>query len=153
MSHESEIVYKLKNISEYTLDIIKDTLIIKKDILKINDKNINTINFIGSTILNCKINNDLFKKLKYKSIILELWYYLKKKNIDFKQFTQMNYKEGMYKINGYNYNKDLNISIQNKHANGSFLEIYNLVNKYNISFYIKIQLKDKKIIYFENLNN
>jgi hypothetical protein len=151
-NNTEDIVFELENISDYILDITQNKLIIKRNLIKINNDNINSFNYIKSNILECNFNNQNVSKLKYKSIILDLWKYLKSINVDFRNFTSMNYKEGEYKKLGHQYDKKLNVSLQGKDAKGSFLEIFNLVNNCNINFYIKIQLEDKKVIYFENNN-
>ena len=51
---------------------------------------------------------------------------------------------------GYNYNNDLNISIQSKNANETIKEIINMLdfNKYKMT--IKIKLDNNKTIYYKN---
>jgi hypothetical protein len=65
----------------------------------------------------------------------------------------MKFEEGLRTTNGYHYNKYLNVSLQNKDALGTFLEVFNLVKTLDIKFYIKIELKNKKIVYLENKGN
>jgi len=149
----SDIIYELENISEYILDITQNKLIIKKNLVEITENNYKSFNYTKSTILDCKINNEDINKLKYKSIILDIWKYLKIININFRTHTSMNYEEGLRKTNGYHYDTDLNMSLQNKNALGSFIEIFNLVKKLDIVFYIKIELENKKIIYLANNGN
>ena len=150
MSDDNDIVYELDNISDYILDIDKNKLIIKRKIITITELNFKKFNYTNSIILECKINKVQSEKLKYKSIILYLWDYLNSININFKNITTMRYKEGEYKMHGYSYYKKLDLSVQSKDANASFLEIINLVSKHTIPFYIKIKLENKNIVYFDN---
>ena len=52
-------------------------------------------------------------------------------------------------LNGYDWNKDLNMSIQGKNANLTMIEIINMIklNKYNMD--ISITLIEGKEIYFK----
>ena len=56
-------------------------------------------------------------------------------------------------LNGYDWNKDLNMSIQGKNANLTMIEIINMIklNKYNMD--ISITLIEGKEIYFKNKLN
>jgi len=149
----SDIIYELENISDYILDITQNKLIIKKNLIELTENNYKSFNYTKSSIIDCKLNNSDVSKLKYKSIVLDIWKYLKIISINFRNHTTMKYEEGLRKTNGFQYDKDLNISLQNKDALGTFIEIFNLVKKLDIVFYIKIELENKKIIYLENNGN
>lgn len=149
----SDIIYELDNISDYILDITQNKLIIKRNLIELTANNYKSFNYTKSVILGCKINNKDISKLKYKSIVLDLWKYLKTININFRNFTTMKYEEGLRNTNGYQYDKYLNASLQCKDAFGTFNEIFNLVKTIDITFYIKIELENKKIVYFENKGN
>jgi hypothetical protein len=146
----SDIIYELENISEYILDITQNKLIIKKNLIELTEDNYKLFNYIKSNILECKLNNEDVSKLKYKSIVLDLWNYLKTDDINFRNYTTMKYEEGLRTTNGYHYDKDLNVSLQYKDALKTFIEIFNLVKTLDIKFYIKIELENKKIVYLEN---
>lgn len=101
----------------------------------------------SSKITKCILNNRIIdsKKLKYKSILLEIFKLMGKEII--LKTTNFNVIDDNIKgTNGFHWNEDLKISIQNKDGNNTFLEILRLVkiNQYKIR--IEIKLKNKKNI-------
>lgn len=149
---DEEIVFELDNISNYTLDITQNKLIIKKQATEINFSNFKNYDYKFSNILECKINNIDVIKLSFQCIIVDLWKYLLSIDIDYKDLTTLKIGDELKDKKKINYNKDLDIYFYSKNALGSLSEIFHLVNKFNIDFYIKLELKDKKIIYFKNDN-
>lgn len=128
-----------------------------KNIKKNNIKNIKITDLknedlCSSTILKCSITkkNDLISdKKKYKSILIDIF-----KNMPSQKMIQntkfnihLSDKKGS---KGYNYNNELNISIQSKNANETMKEIIKMINLNKLKIDMKIKLNNENII---NLTN
>ena len=130
---------------------------------KKNDKPIKEIKYItkdkllktdllSSTIEECiieKNNGDIISdKKKYKLLLIDIF-----KNMPVQKVLQnTNFNLHLADKKGdkvYNYNNDLNISIQSKNANETIKEIINMLdyNKYKMT--IKIKLDNNKMIYYK----
>ena len=50
---------------------------------------------------------------------------------------------------GYRWNSDINMSFQNKNANGAVKEIVNMVKVNNLSIQLTIKLEDDRVVKFK----
>jgi hypothetical protein len=114
----------------------------------INDVELFKINLTNSTIIECKINDDSLKKLKYRSILINI--YEKMTTNQILQNTTFNFRlDPNYNINGYKYIKSINMCMQDKCANGTIKEIVNMIKINKFKFCIKIKLLNDEIIHFK----
>ena len=144
-------IIRIPNISKYTQEIINDELILTLRKTYIEEKEFNKLCLKSSKINECNIkNNDniISTQKKYRSILNDIWKSMPTQKI--LQNTTFNCKLTNEKgLNGYDWNKDLNMSIQGKNANLTMIEIINMIklNKYNMD--ISITLIEGKEIYFK----
>lgn len=144
-------IIRIPNISKYTQEIINDELILTIRKIYIEEEDFNKLCLKSSKINECNIknnNNIISIQKKYRSILNDIWKTIPTQKI--LQNTTFNCKLSDEKgLNGYNWNKDLNMSIQSKNANSTMIEIIKMVklNKYSLD--MCIELKDSKEIYFK----
>jgi hypothetical protein len=110
----------------------------------INNDNIDLkkYNFQKSQIISCDINGKKVKKLKYKSILFDV-YHIIDNNVKIikNKINKINIKIGEHNDKGYDYIEDLEISVQDVEAKTSLEEILNqcICNKIKINFEIKLK--------------
>jgi len=149
-------IITIDNISEYTLDIIGNKLILtpKKDI--ITEEEFEKIDLAKSSILEYKIlditNNIISNNIsnKYKTILIDIWL-----NTPFQEIikhTTFNIKlTNKYGKKGYYWHDELKFSSQNKDSNGTMKEIIKMCKINNYILDITIKLQNSKIIYFKTI--
>jgi hypothetical protein len=152
-------VYKFKNLDngdilleKVVLDNTNYTIINKnngdKILKKITTVNITDINdikkydFRKSNILSCLLDNDEIIKLKYKSI-LENIYKIINDGTKIIKNSKLNIKTIKKLDEGFYYLEDLGISIQGVDSNKCLLEIINQCIENEISLIMKIKLNDE----------
>lgn len=152
-------VYKFKNLDngdilleKVILDNTNYTIINKnngdKILKKITTVNITDINdikkydFRKSNILSCLLDNDEIIKLKYKSV-LENIYKIINDGTKIIKNSKLNIKTIKKLDEGFYYLEDLGISIQGVDSNKCLLEIINQCIENEISLIMKIKLNDE----------
>jgi hypothetical protein len=118
---------------------------ILKKITAINITDINDIkkyDFRKSNILSCLLENDEMIKLKYKSI-LENIYKIINDGTKIIKISKLNIKTIKKLDEGFYYLEDLGISIQGVDSNKCLLEIINQCIENEISLIMKIKLNDE----------
>jgi hypothetical protein len=152
-------VYKFKNLDngdilleKVVLDNTNYTIVNKnngdKILKKITTVNITGINdikkydFRKSNILSCLLNDDEITKLKYKSI-LENIYKIINDGTKIIKNSKLNVKTINKLDEGFYYLEDLGISIQGVDSNKCLLEIINQCIENEISLIMKIKLNDE----------
>lgn len=144
-------IIRIPNISRYTQEIINDELILTPKKICIEEEDLNKLCLTSSNINECKVKNYeniISNKNRYRSILNDIWKSMPTQKL--LQNTTFNCKLSDEKgLNGYNWNKDLNMSIQGKDANKTMVEVIKMVklNKYELD--ISITLKEGEIIYFK----
>lgn len=137
-------IIRIPDINKYNITIENNELILTP-IVKyriVSEIDIENINLCSSTIMNCNIMNNeeiISNKTKYISILIDIFKSLPIQQIV--QNTSINIILKDEKGNkGYKFYPELNISIQNKDANGTMKEIIKFVklNNYKIEIYIKL---------------
>jgi len=122
-------------------------LLKKTNFVDITDiKDIKNYDFKKSSILECSINNEEFNKLKYKSILEEIYKIINDGVIIIKH-TQLNIKTIKKENDGYYYLDDIGISVQGVDSNKCLLEIINQCIENEIELNMKIKLNNNIIIY------
>ena len=144
-------IIRIPNISKYTQEIINDELILTPKKIYIEEEDLNKLCLKSSKINNCTViyNVDIISnKKRYRSILNDIWKSMPTQKI--LQNTTFNCKLTDEKgLNGYNWNKDLNMSIQSKNSNSTMIEITKMVKLNRYSMDISITLKEGKTIYFK----
>lgn len=152
-------VYKYKNLDngdvlleKVVLDNTNYTIVNKnngdKILKKITTVNITDINVIKkydfrkSNILSCLLDNDEIIKLKYKSV-LENIYKIINDGTKIIKNSKLNIKTIKKLDEGFYYFEDLGISIQGVDSNKCLLEIINQCIENEISLIMKIKLNDE----------
>jgi len=152
-------VYKFKNLDngdilleKVVLDNANYTIITKnngdkilKKITSINITDISDIkkyDFRKSNILSCSLNDDEITKLKYKSI-LENIYKIINDGTKIIKNSKLNIKTIKKIDEGFYYLEDLGISIQCVDSNKCLLEIINQCIENEFSLIMKIKLNDE----------
>lgn len=107
-----------------------------------------TNDLTGSTLLEVSLNGSRINIKKYKHLLIEVY---KQLDInDLIRLTTFNIKTEEYTTEGYVYNKELQISIQNKESNNTMKEIIHMCSTFNIPLSLKIKLRDNNIIDYKN---
>lgn len=123
-----------------------DKLLKKITHINITDiKDIKDYNFKKSSISECSIDNKKFNKLKYKSI-LEQIYKLINDGTKIIKNTKLNIKTIKKEDDGFCYLDNIGISVQSVDSNKCLLEIINQCIKNEIELSIKIILIDEVTI-------
>jgi len=152
-------VYKFKNLDngdvlleKVVLDNTNYTIINKnngdkilKKITSVNIIDVNNIkkyDFKKSNILSCLLNDNEIIKLKYKSI-LENIYKIINDGTKIIKNSKLNIKTVKKKEEGFYYLKDLGISIQGVDCEKCLLEIINQCIENEITIIMKIKLNDE----------
>lgn len=110
-----------------------------------NIKDIKNFDFKKSTILECLINNKEFNKLKYKSIIKNI-YEIIDDGTKIIINTKLNIKTIKKDDEGFYYLDNIGISVQGADSNKCLTEIINQCIKNKIELLMKIKLIDNIII-------
>lgn len=110
--------------------------------------------FLKSTIIECKINNTVFSKLKYASIIDHIYKIIddgariiKCSNLETK--TRKNFKTIETTENGWRWLDDIGISVRNMEANLTLSEIFHQCIENNIKLQLTILLEDGVFVKIE----
>ena len=105
-----------------------------------------------STIIECLVKKEQeyisTTNKSYRSILIDIWKYMPTQKI--LQTTTFNFK--LSKENGekgYKWCSDINMSFQNKDANGTLKEIINMIKVNNMTINLCIKLDTGKILYFK----
>lgn len=152
-------IYKLKNLNNG--DILLEKVILNdSEYIIINENNGNKLlkkiknikidkiedikkyNFIKSDILLCSLNNKVITKLKYKSILDNI-YNIINDGTKIIRDSKLKIKTTNKNDEGFYYLEDLGISIQGVNSNKSLLEIINQCVKNEITLIMKIKLNNK----------
>lgn len=123
-----------------------DKLLKKITNINISDiKDIKNYDFRNSVISECFIDNKEFNKLKYKSILEQIY---KKINDGTKiiKNTKLNIKTIKKEDEGFYYLDNIGISIQGADSNKCLLEIFNQCIENEIKLSMKIKLNNNIII-------
>ena len=131
-----------------------DILLKKKEIIidinKDNSDEISDYNFTYSEIINCKVNETVIDKLKYRNIINNIYNIINNgaKIIKYNSFkdTSEYIQTGESKENGFYYLKHLGISIRNVDSNINIKEIVSQCKNNKIKIEMKIKLKNNSFI-------
>jgi hypothetical protein len=125
-------------------------ILLKKKCIIINEpEKICDYNFSKSSILSCSINDKKVDKLKYKSIMVNIFDIINSAK-KIKTNTLINICDGEKNDNGYVYYEKLNISIQGTDSNYSLKEILTQCNFNKIKLNMEIELENKQIVYIIN---
>jgi len=145
----TEIV-RIPNIEKYTQEIINGELILTPKENYITEDELNRSILNSSKILNCIVKNGeeiISNKTKYRSILTDIWKSMPTQKIF--QNTTFNFKlTNENNKDGYHWCNKINMSFQDKNANGMRDEILNMLNINNYNIEISIKLKTGKIIHF-----
>jgi len=106
-----------------------------------NIKDIKDYDFTKSTISECSIDNKEFNKLKYKSILEQIYKTINDGTKIIKN-TKLNIKTIKKEDEGFYYLDDIGISIQGVESNKCLLEIINQCIENEIELSMKIKLID-----------
>jgi len=136
----------LQNIQEFTQQIINGNLILTRIIPFINEATLFQKNLIGSTIIECKINNVNNNIHKYKKLLIYLYSTTDTETI--LQNTTLNISREEEYLKGFKYYTNLGISIQGADARRTLKEIINIVQIKNYSMELKIKLNNDEVIRF-----
>lgn len=111
----------------------------------VNIENISNYNFSKSSISECFINNREFDKLKYKSILNQI-YELINNGTKIIKNTTLNVVTIKKENNGFYYLENIGISVQGVDSNKCMFEIATQCVANNIKLSMKIKLKDETVI-------
>ena len=136
----------IQNIQEFTQQIINGNLILTRIIPFINEATLFQQNLIGSTIIECKINNVNNNIRKYKKLLIYLYSTTDTETI--LQNTTLNISREEECLKGFKYYTNLGISIQGADARRTLKEIINIVQIKNYSMELKIKLNNDEVIRF-----
>ena len=155
---------QIKNINNYTIEIIDNTLILtpkmelplpplpNSPLQSISEEELYRLSLSKSVITECCIKNHdvlISNKLKFRQILIDIWKTIPSQRI--LQNSTFNFKlSNENGANGYTWCQEINMSFQNKDSNNSIKEIIRMCNisKYNIQ--ITIKLEDERTIFFSN---
>jgi hypothetical protein len=141
-----ENIITIPNIQEYTQQIINGNLVLTRIIPFVNEGILFTKNLRGSTIIECKINNNNNEIKKYKKLLIHLYSTTDIETI--LQNTTLNISQQEIYDRGFEYYNGLGISIQGADARRTLKEIINIVKIKNFSMELKIKLRNDEVIRF-----
>lgn len=136
----------IENIQEYTHQIINGNLVITRIIPFVDEIILFTKNLLGSTIIECKINNSNKEIKKYKKLLIHLYSIIDIETI--LQNTILNISQQEIYDKGFKYYNHLGLSIQGNDARRTLKEIINIIKIKKFSMDLKIKLKNDEIIRF-----
>ena len=116
-------------------------ILLQKNINITKIENIKLYSFKKSIILECLINNKEFNKLKYKSILEQIYKLINDGSTIIKN-TKLNIKTIKKEDEGFYYLDNIGISIQGVDSNKCLLEIINQCIENEIELSMKIKLID-----------
>jgi len=141
----------IPNIQAFRQQIINGNLLLTRIVPFIDEATLFQKNILGSTILECKINNVNKDIRKYKKLLIRLYSIITDIEMIVKN-TILNISREERYDKGFNYCPQFGISIQGADAKRTLNEIINITkNKhYNIELKIelKIKLKSNEVIHF-----
>ena len=137
----------IPNIQEFILQTINGNLILTRIIPFIDEATLFQKNLRGSTIVECKINNIINNKHKYKKLLIYLYSTTDRETI--LQNTILNISQQEIYEKGFEYYNQLGLSIQGADARRTLKEIINIIKIKNYSMELKIKLKNGDIILFK----
>ena len=145
-------IIRIPNISKYKQEIIDDELILTLRKKYIDEEEFNKLSLTSSKINECTVKNNeniiSYQKRFYRTILNDIWKTMPAQKL--LQHTTFNIKLTDEKsLNGYDWNKDLKMSIQGRNANLTMIEIIKMVKLNRYSLDMSIQLKEGKEIYFK----
>ena len=150
IKEDETIIFDKITFNQNDFEIIeKDNQIIVKPktkiikIVSLNDFDVKT-NFKHSEITSCFINDKRPSNNKYMGILKDVYKIINSGKIITKK-TKLNYEIGEKNDKGFEYFKDLSISIQHKEAKGTLEEIFNQCIENNIKLEMDIKFDDGKI--------
>jgi|688.fasta_scaffold1049049_1 hypothetical protein len=144
-------VIRIPNIDNYTQEIINGELILTPKLKQqnnITDCDLDTTDFSGSTIVECKVKKEeeiISIKKRYISILIDIWKTMTTQNI-LRTTTIKMRKANENCIKGYSWCQDIGMSIENKDTNEILKEIVNMVKVNNYSIDLTIKLETGKIV-------
>ena len=141
-----ENIITIQNIQEYTQQIINGNLVLTRIIPFVDEGILFTKNLRGSTITECKINNDNNEIKKYKKLLIYLYSTTDIETI--LQNTILNISQQEIYDKGFEYYNHLGVSIQGADARRTLKEIINIIKIKNFSMELKIKLKNDEVIRF-----
>jgi len=136
----------IPNIQEFRQQIINGNLVLTRIIPFIDEATLFQKNLRGSTIVECKINNNNNNIHKYKKLLIYLYSITDIKTI--LQNTILNISQEEKYEKGFEYYNQLGVSIQGADARRILKEIINIIKIKNYSMELKIKLKNDDIIRF-----
>jgi CRISPR/Cas system CSM-associated protein Csm4 (group 5 of RAMP superfamily) len=136
----------ISNIQEFTQQIINGNLVLTRIIPYIDEATLFQKNLRGSTITECKINNENYDIHKYKKLLIKLYSITDNETI--LQNTTLNISQQEIYDRGFKYYNQLGLSIQGADARRTLKEIINIVNIKRYSMELKIKLRNDEVIHF-----
>ena len=133
----------IKNISNYNIEFRDDSLFLTPKTTLITEDELITTKLSNSKIINNMIKDGdicISNNTQYRPILIDIWSNMPTQKI--LQNTLFNFK--LANTNGelgYNWDDKINMSFQNKNANGCIKEIINMcrINDYSIDILIKLE--------------
>jgi hypothetical protein len=120
-------------------------ILLQKNTFITDIKDIQKYNFTKSVITECLIDNNNFTKLKYCSILGEI-YNIINDGTKIIINTKLNIKTIIKNDEGFRYLDNIGISVQRVDSNKCLLEIINQCIENKINIYLKIKLVDDILV-------
>ena len=139
--------YTIPNIQDFRQQIINGDLIIERLVPFITEESLFQKPLRGSTITECKINNEIININKYKKLLIHIY---STTNIEtILQNTILNISQQEIYAKGFYYNTRLGLSIQGADSRRTLKEIINIIKIKGYNMEIKIKLtNDEEIACF-----
>jgi hypothetical protein len=144
-------IIRIPNIENYTQEIINGELILTPKQTYITEYELNNTQIKNSSIVKCVIKKEeeiISINTSYRSVLIDIWKSMPTQQI--LQTTTFNFKltcENGEK--GYKWCSDINMSFQNKDANGTLKEILKMIKVNKMFIQLSIKLETDKIIHFK----
>jgi len=128
----------------------EDVLKIKKKTITITDiEQLSSQVFTNSTILLCKIDNEIIDSPNYNKILKNIYNKIND-GVKIIRTTTFNMRTIKYENEGFHYLSDLGISYQGRDSNGTIKEIFIQLKEHNITIKITIKLVNNMLVSIEN---
>jgi len=144
-------IIRIPNIENYTQEIINGELILTPKQRYISEDELNNTQIKNSSIVKCLIKKEkeiISINTSYRSVLIDIWKSMPTQQI--LQTTTFNFKltcENGEK--GYKWCPDINMSFQNKDANGTLKEILKMIKVNKMFIHLSIKLETDKMIHFK----
>ncbi len=145
-------VIRIPNIDKYMQEIINGELILTPKKQYITEDELKKTEIKGSKIEDCiikkKEENISTSRKSFRSVLINIWKIMSAQKIKDNTTFRLKHTDENGK-KGYTWCGDINMSFQNKDAEGTLKEIIHMVKVNKLTIQLSIKLKTQRIVHFK----